>query len=69
MEAVTLSDNALLMAMLAEHQDALEEAVDKATIEYLHAQEYARNRLQNLREAIDMRDAMKKSRVYVGGVA
>jgi hypothetical protein len=66
MATVTISDNALLMAMLAEHQDALEEAVDKATIEYLHAQEFARNRLQKLREAIDMRDAMQTARKYVG---
>lgn len=67
MTAVAFTDHAVMLCMLSEHQDELDEAVDSATIEYLRAQEYARTRLQNLREAIDLRDAMSKARKYAGG--
>lgn len=55
-----------LMCHLAEYQDSLNEAVDKATIEYIHAQEIARNKLETLRHAIDKRDVMMEARKIVG---
>lgn len=64
---VTLTDHAILMCRLAEYQDKLDEAVDQATIEYLRAQEIARKRLEELRKAIDMRDAMSAVRKHIGG--
>jgi hypothetical protein len=67
MSTVKFTDHAVLMCHLAEYQDKLDESVDKATIEYLHAQEYARNKLQVLREAIDLRDAMLNVRKHIGG--
>lgn len=68
MTTVQFTDHAVMLAMLAEHQDKLEEEVDKATIEYIHAQEYARKKLQDLREWITLRDAMTAVRKHVGGV-
>lgn len=64
---VNLTDKAILMCQLAEHQDKLDEIVDQATVEYLHAQEYARRKLQDMRQAINIRDSMTAVRKYVGG--
>lgn len=67
MATVDFTEHAVLMCHLADYQDKLDDAVDQATIEYLHAQSIARDKLQALREAIDVRDAMSKARKYVGG--
>lgn len=67
MATVQFTEHAVLMCHLAEYQNDLDESVDKATIEYLHAQEYARKKLKALRDAIDLRDSMSKARKYVGG--
>lgn len=66
-ETVQLTEHAVLMCQLAEHQDKLDEIVDQETVDYLHAQEYARQKLQDLRKAINIRDAMTAVRKYVGG--
>lgn len=67
MTTVAFTDHAVMLCMLSEHQDSLNESTDTALIEYLDAQRFASAKLQKLREAIDMRDAMSKAREYVGG--
>lgn len=67
MANIEFTEHALFLAKLAEYQDELETQIDQATIEYMHAQEYARDRLEKLRKAIDLRDAMQTSRKYIGG--
>lgn len=66
MPKVDMTEHAVLMCHLAEYQDKLDEEVDTATVEYLNAQRYASERLEKLRKAIDLRDAMQKARKYVG---
>lgn len=63
---VKLTDKAILMCQLAEHQDKLDESVDKATLDYMNAQSFASSKLRALREAIDLRDAMIAVRKHVG---
>ena len=67
MPKLNLTDQAILMCQLAEHQDKLDEDVDAATIEYLRATEYLQKRLNTLRAAINLRDSMVVVRNYVGG--
>lgn len=67
MSTVKFTEHAVLMCHLAEYQDNLDAEVDQATIEYLGAQRIAKDKLQRLRDAIDLRDAMSKARKYVGG--
>lgn len=66
MEKIEFTEHAVLMCRLAEYQDGLDEAVELATVEYLRAQRYASERLDTLRKAIDLRDAMQTSRKYIG---
>lgn len=67
MANVQFTEHAVLMCHLAEYQDKLDDAADKAALEYLSAQQILAHKLQAMREAIDMRDAMSKARKYVGG--
>jgi len=66
MTNISITDHAILMCQLAEYQDDLDASVDNATIEYLHAQEIARNKLETLRQAIDKRNVMTAARKIVG---
>jgi hypothetical protein len=66
MTTISIKEHAMLMCRLAEYQDELDDAADKATIEYLHAKEIARNKLEALRQAISKRDVMSAARKIVG---
>ena len=66
MPAINITDKARLICQLAEYKDELDDAADKATIEYLHAKEIARNKLEALRQAIGKRDVMAAARKIVG---
>ena len=67
MPKLNLTDQAILMCQLAEHQDKLDDAVEAATIEYMRATEYLQKRLNTLRAAINLRDSMAAVRKHVGG--
>lgn len=69
MSKVTITEHAVFLCMLSEYQDKLDEEVDTATVEYLNAQRYASERLERLRKAIDLRDAMNVSRKYIGSAS
>jgi hypothetical protein len=66
MPDINITDKARLMCQLAEYQDELDDAADKSTLECLHAQEIARNKLEALRQAISKRDVMSAARKIVG---
>jgi len=67
MPKLNITDQAILMCQLAEHQDKLDEAVEAATIEYLRATEYLQKRLNTLRAAINLRDSMAVVRNHIVG--